>query len=603
MIPNRFRHTAKTLTLALAGAVLIPVLTSAQNEPSSLFIDRVDVNIINVEVFVTDKDGRRVTDLEAGDFEIYEDGDPVDISNFYTVAYEDKVTETLAQDLESLQAESPRPERQVSPEQQHNLLIYVDHFNLRPENQKRVLDNLEGFVEDRIAQGDNIMLVGYNRKIDVVQPFTHDRQRLINGLRKLKKAATHRQVDDQQRRQTMRFMLPISGGDSGGGRAGLAGNDVEQAFLHLRSYVQGARQDLRFSVQAFGNVVRSLAGLPGRKAVLYVSDGLPKRPGEELYQHLTDQFGGSGAASFGSSLGERFDPLIEALNEDESHLFNEITRHANAHQVTLYTLDARGSRGDSSGSAQFNEINGFANAAGHTSHDTLRTLNLQEPLIELAETTGGSSILNTFNFAGAFDELGQDIDSFYSLGYRSKHGGDGKYHKIDVRVKRPGLKVRHRNGFVDKPEVERVADRTLSSLLLDLEKNPLGIGIDFGEPEKKGRDKFHLPLLVRIPFDQITLLPSGDKEEGRLKIFIIVQDEEGGISSLQEIPYPVSLQRAQAVQARGQEMGYSTSLLIRSGIPKVAVGVWDELSGIESFVHKSVLVGQPKKGTKITRSR
>jgi len=206
-------------------------------------------------------------------------------------------------------------------------------------------------------------------------------------------------------------------------------------------------------------------------------------------------------------------------------------------------------------------------------------------------------VLNTFAFGNALNGVAKDFDSFYSLGYRSHHGGDGKYHKIQVRVKRPGLKARHRDGFVDKPESERIADRTLSSLILNLEKNPLGINVDFGVPEKKSGD-YLLPVLIRIPFRGITLLPNGEIEQGQLRIYVAVQNEEGGISKTHEFPYPLSVPRDQVAAARNRDIGYSTTLKIRRGVPKVAVGVWDELSGTESFVHKSVFVGQKKASQK-----
>lgn len=52
-------------------------------EPASDFFEEIEVNVVNVEVFVTDKKGNPVTDLTAEDFEILEDGKPVTITNFY----------------------------------------------------------------------------------------------------------------------------------------------------------------------------------------------------------------------------------------------------------------------------------------------------------------------------------------------------------------------------------------------------------------------------------------------------------------------------------------------------------------------------------------
>ncbi len=574
-------------------ALVLPLLAltaGAQPDPDSIFVDRVDVNVVNVEVFVTDKNGRRVAGLGPDDFEVVEDGRSVEISNFYAVARQDQIAQDLDRDRSVLRSGRSRRAR-LPEDQQLNLLVYVDHYNLHQTSQKRVLDDLANFLEDRITQGDNVMLVGYNRKVEVVQTFTRDRRRISEGIARLRKTATSAQLDDAERRRTMREMQPTPRSSQLGSSSLLPGDDEAAAYLVLRSYVQKVRSDLRYSTRALERVARSLAGLPGRKAILYVSDGLPKRPGESVYQYFQDLYG----TAMPISANRTIDPMIEAVVENEAHLMNEIVRQANAHQVTFYTLYARG---PSSGlvSAEFTDLTASGN--GRSTLDSTRVLNLQEPLIEMAEATGGSSILNTVNFDGAFNTLAEDFDSFYSLGYRSHHGGDGRYHKIDVRVRRPGYRVRHRAGFVDKPEVERVADRTLSSLILNMEKNPLGIHLDFGKPEKKGRNTYLVPILIRIPFSEVTLLPNGEVEQGQLRIFLAVQDEQGGISKTHETPYPLTVPRDQVATARDREIGYSTTLKVRSGVPKVAVGVWDELSGTESFVHKSLLVGGKKKSRK-----
>ena len=551
-----------------------PAPAAPQTETPPLFVESIDVNVVNVVAFVTDADGRRVTGLGRDDFEILHDGRPVEITNFYATAREDRILRSLESDPAPPESSPPSA---LPADQQLHLVVYVDHYNLRPGNRKRVLDSLEGFLEDRLWQGDNVMLMGYYNTIDVVEPFTRDRQRILDGIRRMNKAATYRQTDDALKRQRLRLMNDAA-----------AAGDAQASYEFLRSYVQSAKADLRRSVRAIEQVVRSLAGLPGRKALLYVSDGLPQRPGEELYLQMQELFDEAQRQVPGRP-GSAIDPLIETLREDESQLFDSVVRQANAHQVTLYTVDARGKTGESSLTAARPEV--VAGSAGRTAVDSLTTLNLQEPLIQLATSTGGSSILNSFNFDRALTAMANDFDSFYSLGYRPPDSGDGERHTIEVRVKQQGLRVRHRTGFVDKPQGQRVADRTLSSLILGMEKNPLGIRVDFGEAQKQGRRKYLLPLLVRIPFRQVTLLPSGEMQQGRLRIFIAAIDEEDGISGVQEIPYPVSVSAEQAKAGQDREIGYAAELMIRPGRPTVAVGVWDELSGVESFVHLQARVG------------
>jgi VWFA-related protein len=559
----------QTALSLLAG----PLTLAAQEEPTPLFVERVDVNVVNVEVWVTDQKGKRVVGLAQQDFEIFEDGQPVEISNFYATARPDRVLETVD--------EVPSPEvppQMVPPDQVLNLLVLVDHFNSMPANRNRALDQMSSFLEDRVRQGDRVMLVGYNGSIEIVEPLTSDQERISAGLRRLEKAGSQRPMKEAERRRRLIDMT-------------LAADqaDSRTAYDIVRRQVQQERQELRQTAKAIYQIVRSLSGLPGRKAVLYLSDGLPQRPGEDFYQQLLNLFGGP---NFSGTVEDTaiFDPFLETIGEDESPLLNRIAREANGNQVTFYTVDTRGAAGASSLSPETPGL--AAGASGRTALDASRTMNNLETLIDMAISTGGSTVFNTFNFEEAVTSFSDDFDSFYSLGYRKEGGGDGEFHEIEVRVKQPGLKVRHRRGYLDKPQQERIADRTVSSLLLDVEKNSLGIQVDFGVVEKKGRGRFHLPVMVRVPLSKITLLPTGAAEEGRLRFYIAVRDEKGGISDLHEHSYPLSIPADQVDEARGSEVGYTTTLELRPGLPKVVAAVWDEVSGTDSFVHKQVRVGK-----------
>jgi hypothetical protein len=98
-----------------------------------------------------------------------------------------------------------------------------------------------------------------------------------------------------------------------------------------------------------------------------------------------------------------------------------------------------------------------------------------------------------------------------------------------------------------------------------------------------------------VPFDGVTLLPNGDQHQGKLQIFVQVQDEKGNVSPLIRHPYPVSVPADKVDEASGQDIGYQVQLEVRGGTPKVAVTVWDELSGLQSFVLQRVLVGETRK--------
>jgi VWFA-related protein len=585
--PAARRHPVLAAALAAAGLVLIPALLAAQapaSDPPPVFVERIDVDVINVEVFVTDGQGRPVTGLTKEDFEILHDGKPVEVTNFFTVSRRDRVELELAGVAPPAAGGATMTEAaaDLPEDQQLNLLVYVDHFNLRPQNRTRVLDTLGGFLEDRMFQGDRVMIVGYDGQLDLVQPFTRDVADVARALGSIAKVKTHGQHYDAERRRVLDGVRSAA--------LEFAEPDPQLADGYVRAYIQEQRTELERSMRALAQTVRSLAGMPGRKALLYVSDGLPQRPGEDIYLYMSEVFGGTVLPGTSGLRSDRVDTFNATLLADQNHVFDDITRHANAHQVTLYTLDARGSGGHSTAGAQ--ELALVAD--NRVAMDALRTTNFQEPLIAMAEATGGRSILNTNAYSEALAEAASDFDHFYSLGFTSPSKGDGAWHKIEVNVKRPGLKARHRTGYVDKPDQERVADRTLSSLVFEMEMNPLGVEVEFGKPERQRRGVFELPVLVRVPIRDVTLLPNGDVEEGRLRIYVAVKDDAGGVSEPHEQIYPLRVPREQVELARSKEIGYHTVLRIAPGTPRIAIGVWDELSGTESFVHKRVLVEKGK---------
>lgn len=572
-----------SLLIALAALLVLARALSAQEagkaDEKPLFVERVDVEIINVEVFVTDSDGNRVRGLTVDDFELFEDGQPVEISNFYATEPPPQVDSFAAdrQLVESRgQASAPTvaPVREVPKEQRQHMAVFVDDRHIAPGNRNRVLKELGLFLEDRVRAGDYVTLVRFDGSFETVQVFTRDMTKLAQGVEKLAKGAPHSVIAKARERKVRQVVNEI--GDE---------SSLLVAIDEIRGLIQERRLTAEQSFKAISIFTKSLGGLPGRKAILHVSDGIERAPGQAiLAEFFETQIGRPNRIPISRT---------EFLKDDLTQVVEAMTREANAQQVTIYTLDASGPtanqslRADSAPvSAQTTRGQGFG--------DTIGKMSAQEVLVELAADTGGSAILNTFNFGGAFESMSKDISSSYSLGFRARHGGDGKFHRIRVEVKRPGLKARHRTGYADKSEIERVVDKTLSSLLLDLQTNPLGIQVEFGTPVKAGVGKYHVPVLVSVPLSNITVLPNGGFQEGRLKVLIAVSDD-GEISEVQEIPFPVKIKDADYEKHKDQAVGYAGKLLVRDGTPKVAITVWDELSGIESLVPTSVQVGKQKK--------
>lgn len=583
LAPKAARRSAVLAAVALAAVALVLIAAQpaagqgnpSRNDDLSTFLDSVEVRLVNLEVFVTDRQGHRVDGLTQDDFEVLVDGEPVALTNFFvaqgppeTGAGEPAEPATpataTAEPVPAPATVQERPPAAAANTRPLFLVVYVDHVNILPANRKRVLDDLSVLLEERLAAGDQVMLVGYDRSVQVVQPFTGDPQAVATGLGELEKAATRRQLADTQLRTLIRRI-----------RAERAEQVPNAGVSDLAIYRQERETEAIAAYKGLQQVITGLAGLPGRKALLYVSDGIPRRPGADL-----------AAIAFGAA-------PVRGNQPDLQNIYSRVTRQANAHEVTLYTFDARGPNSDFFLGADSGSVLDFGDP---NQFEFERDTNLQEPLLAMAKDTGGHAILNTADFSTALDRLLRDFQSFYSLGFPSPTEGDGEYHNVEVRVKQPGLTVRHREGFLDKSASARVADRTESFLLQGWQSNPMGVQLQFGTLKKKRR-RWEVPVLVRVPSSAVTLIPRGDEMTGRLQLFIAVRDGEGRASEVtrleREVSIPTAALEEQRATGTADDLGYAIQLEMRPGPQSLVVGVWDEIGGAESYVYQKVVIGGP----------
>lgn len=541
----------------------------ADDGESGLFFESVDVNLVNVDVWVTDKKGNPITGLKAEDFEILEEKRPVKITNFFAVESGAAVTPVAIEpppaEGREVPDELPAPPPPPLPdEQQLSVVVYVDNFNIRPFNRNRTFRRLREFLYENVRKQDRVMLVSYDRTLNIRHPFTTDSALIANALFDLEKLSGHAVHFDSERREIIRDMNEAEG--------------IGEVEWRVRQFAQSQFNDLAFTLDALKEIVTSLAGLPGRKALLYVSDGLPMTPAEDLFQALQHRFHDSSAIS-------------QMHDFNAARKFKQIAADANSNRVSFYTIDAAGLRVQSSASA---EVASASIMPGLDSlMDSVHISNYQSTIRFMAEQTGGMAIINTNDIGPGLERIATDFGTYYSLGYIPSHSGDGRYYNIEVRLKekRKGVKVRHREGYRDKSIYNRMSDTTRSTLLYGFASNPLSVDFRVGgsSPAKGGH--FKVPILVDIPIGNIELIPRQDFHEGRVKIFLSAMDDDGGMADVQEIPVPIRIPAAQVEHARTQPYRYMFEMMMRGGGHRLAVGVRDEIGANISFVTKTVLIG------------
>ncbi|HXO22912.1 MAG TPA: VWA domain-containing protein [Thermoanaerobaculia bacterium] len=546
------------------AAAKSPAAATAGGEGA--FVENVDVSVVNVDVYVTEKKGgRRVTGLTRDDFEILEDGKPMAITNFYAIEGGRPLTAS-AQPEEQLPG-APPPERVGGPapvpeDQRLRLIVYLDNYNIHPFNRNRVLRELRGFIHDHVSRQDQLMLVTYDRELHIRRTFTSDSDLIAAALLE-QETVTGSAVHADSDRRSVLDRIDES-------------QNATEAVGYARLYAESVFNDLSFTITAIKKMVDAMAGMPGRKAVLYVSDGLPMIAGQDVFYAVQNKY------------PENSGSMNEAIQYDASRRFKELGSQANANRVTFYTIDAAGLRTFSSVSAE----NGKAGSPGQGIYvDSVDVSNLQAPLQMLAEDTGGISVINTNNIEPDLGRIAADFNTYYSLGYTPAHIGDGRYHKIDVRIKKRGYVLRHRDGYRDKSTESQMSDGTLAALQFPYEQNPLHIGLDFGHGSQREDGFFLVPVQVKIPLGKLVLIPRQASQDASVRFFVAAMDSDGNTSDVQQARVPISIPNGEVATARDKYYVYTVSLLMRPGEHRVAVGVRDDAASAASFIARGVHVG------------
>lgn len=409
----RQRLTVAILAAALGATLAAPLLRASsasagqqqqQQAPPQTPADqppvtfRVEVNYVEVDAFITDAQGNVVTDLTASDFEVLEDGKPQKIAAFSLV------------NIPIERAERPLfAGRPVEPDVQTNehlegriYLIVLDDIHTDFTRTPRVKAAARRFIEQNFGIND-LAAVVYTGRSDASQDFTNNPRLLIQAIEKFNgrklRSATINRIEGARTNPETGNLEP--------------GDDIDQ-------------MDRAFRARSVMNNIRRLAefmaGVRGRrKAMLLIGEGVD--------YNIFEATGVLGSTA-SSVLLDTQDAIASATRGN----------------VSIYALDPRGlSTGDEDLITQSSTV---GDADGRALQSEMRLS--QDSLRVLASSTGGFAAVNRNDLNGAFDRIVSENSSYYVFGYYSTNERrDGRFRKIEVRVKRPGLRVRSRNGYFE----------------------------------------------------------------------------------------------------------------------------------------------------------
>ena len=576
MSKRRWVYPLLCLLLATNGAAGAQTQAESDAQPSgSEFFEIVDVSIANIDVWVTDKEGQPVSGLVKEDFVVVRDGKPVEVSNFYAVTGGRPASATglpaAADDVSIEPAGEPvrraPPQSRLAEEHRLWLVLFVDNYNLDPNERNRVFPALKAFLRENLRSGSQAMIVTYDRSLEVVQPFTDRFDRLEGALDEISQHSGLATIRRRERIETLQLIDRAA--------------DEGQALNYARNYAEDLMNGVEYTADSLESFLHSLGGLPGRKALVHVSSGIPMVAGEEAFHAVAEKFDSSSPYS-----------LIPRY--DTSRRFERVTRTANANRVVFYTADAGGLRGLEFGNAEYA---GFVDMDLRSTLDSIVPENLQAPLRLIAIETGGTAIINQNELLRPLRKAARDFGSFYSLGLSSQNHEDGTYHQIKVKLAAPrrGVTVRHRSGYLTKSTDTRARESLEAALLYEHADNPAELEVRSGEIRPNDRATWLLPLQLRVPVSSVTLVPTTPgHHETRLRLYVGAVSADGEGSAIDVVPFGVRLADEHVEAAKKESLVHSHRLLLSPGPKKVGIAVLDLFGGGLSVVTTFVEVGSPQ---------
>jgi VWFA-related protein len=572
-----------------------------QDEP----LLRIKTELVQIDVVVTDKQGKLARDLKRVDFELFEEGKKQEITHF--------AVGTAAQPARWLAVEKKRPDEKspvdsapVEIQAGRYIVIAVDDFHLAPENLLIAKRTLNRFINEQMVAGDQMAVATTSGNIGMFQQFTNERdvlERAVNRLNVQQRTVTSSSdvphisdyqaelidIGDQDAlelavQEILRLEPappPPPGGGRGGGRGGsnTGGLDggispreraIQQAQSRARTIVAQNAHYTGATLSNLESVIRNLRNLTGRKILVLLSDGF--------------YLGGNSSSQI----------------YDMRRIIDAATRAG----VVIYSIDARGlvatppggSASDSSGADDLN-------LPGARSRVELSGVQAKlDGLNALARDTGGTLFKNSNDLSLGLQRVLDANETYYVLAYEpSTPYRDGRFHKIEVRIAdRPDLTVRTRKGYFapsekagelaekssgkhkekspekiaqqEKLEKEKEMREGLGSLV-PLREIPVEMAVDFLNFSDTSSGAL---INLHVDASQLTLRLLNGTHQSELDLLMALFDEKGkaAASFVERISVNVRPERLENALKNG--FSYRRVMALKPGFYQARVAIREE---------------------------
>lgn len=492
------------------GLLLFPML-GAQTAPPQQppVVLRSNTRLVQLSVVVRDKKGQPVTDLRESDFTVEDQGKRQEV-RFFRIQSQPIAAKGAA----------PGPPGVFSNRRfAHSgstggiTVILLDGINTRWGDRELARKNVIEYLS-QIQPNDRVALYTLGKELKILHDFTEAPAELVRAL-----AAYRGQYTPDLQASTLNMAML----------------GINTLLREEANYFKRTRVSMTFN--ALEAVAQYLAGVSGRKNLLWVSGGFPLAIGDFANDDNWEALGGDSRYSARIGGRSRFDPNLSLSRNTKVQLtFEEerenMTRALNAADVAVYPVDARGLT---------------------TNRDAMTNIATMK---DLAGSTGGRAYYNRNDLMNSIREAVQDSVVSYTLGYNpSEQSLDGRFRKIRVKVNRPGLSVRHRLGYYDTnnpPSDENAKEAAIREAVW----SPLDATAVALDAQLDARDAANLDavtLRVKVDTSNLSLEQRDGRWVGQFDLALVQTDEKGSEYEvrLQTVPLELAQDAYESVMKQG----------------------------------------------------
>jgi VWFA-related protein len=443
-------------------------------------------DLVSVDVVVRDRSGNVVKGLTAADFEVREDGRPQEILGFSYQEISDAAatpmtTELLAGVEEKMAdpatAAPPKPLTSQELAGRRLMVLLFDTSSMQPEDVQRAVDSASKYVAEQMTAADLIAVATVSTTLNVLADFTGDRTKVAQTLAKL---------GYTEGTATPPAEASTAATDEAAAEAEASTTETTELDMF--------NNDVR--LRALRTLADALAPLEQKKAILYFSAGM-ERTGQD----------------------------------NQVELRTAINSAVRAH-VSIYPVDTRGLQAVvPGGDARQASGRGQSLFSGRgVAQQFSRLAASQDTLTSLAADTGGRAFTDTNDFGEAFLRVRRDMSAYYLLGYSSTNPEkDGRFRRIQVRLKRDGLRVEARAGYFAERDFAHTnrSDRETQlqeQMFSAVSSTDLPVMVSGGF-FRLAPDRYYVPISVGVPGSAVPV--KSEKDGVSLDILGIVTDEQG----------------------------------------------------------------------------